>query len=429
LIDDGGRVAFTGSYFYDTPFPQIGSAIWRTQGSQLETIAAMNTPSPLSDYERFQGVHEVLLTRPGKLAFTASLGPAYGVWSSVWREDGSQLVRVSRSYDRPTDLLAVPELPNALVSSHEYLVANSNGQTALTASLQGVVDQLTHFTLWKFGDAEPQMIARSLGPAAGLGRFHYNLYEPSINDAGQVAFTASIAEQGSPQQYGGVGLWTMDGAGLNQRLASGDPIPGGQGEYFSYLFPPVINRAGELAFAANHEGGVADSGIWKLTPAGATAVALAGQPAPGGGQFASHGFSFEPAINARGQVAFLAHGIGGQFNASGLWARDSDGVLKCIARPGELLEVKPGDLRTIASVDFAGGSGLEDGRRAGLNDRGQIAFVAKFTDGTSGIFISNAVAVPEPEGVLLALAASVFAMRNRRPFLRTRHDADSSAGL
>jgi len=41
-------------------------------------------------------------------------------------------------------------------------------------------------------------------------------------------------------------------------------------------------------------------------------------------------------------------------------------------------------------------TGNSDGRPSAFNNLGQLAFAARFTDGSSGIFVSNAVAVPEP---------------------------------
>ena len=61
---------------------------------------------------------------------------------------------------------------------------------------------------------------------------------------------------------------------------------------------------------------------------------------------------------------------------------------------------------------------IEDGRRSGFNDRGQLAFWAQFTDGTEGVFVTNLVAVPEPSGCyLLALGlllAGVIGVRRNR---------------
>jgi hypothetical protein len=45
----------------------------------------------------------------------------------------------------------------------------------------------------------------------------------------------------------------------------------------------------------------------------------------------------------------------------------------------------------------------------------QLAFRASFTDGSSGVFVSNRVAVPEPSSLLLAaLAAAGLLLLRRR---------------
>ncbi|MEM1303843.1 MAG: hypothetical protein AAGG46_03050 [Planctomycetota bacterium] len=54
------------------------------------------------------------------------------------------------------------------------------------------------------------------------------------------------------------------------------------------------------------------------------------------------------------------------------------------------------DLRTIKTLNIKGAlSNSEEDPRSWLNDRGQIAFVAEFTNNTSGVFVSNAVALPD----------------------------------
>jgi hypothetical protein len=117
-------------------------------------------------------------------------------------------------------------------------------------------------------------------------------------------------------------------------------------------------------------------------------------------------------LNAAGQTAFNAQLIGsdGVSAGSGIWATDRSGVLQLVARRGDLLEVAPGDFRTISLLTFLGdrdshSTGNSDGRPSAFNNLGQVAFSAIFTDGTSGIFVSNRVAVPEPSTFLLAAAA------------------------
>ena len=64
-------------------------------------------------------------------------------------------------------------------------------------------------------------------------------------------------------------------------------------------------------------------------------------------------------------------------------------------------------MRTILSLAFVTGSGNDDGRPSAFNDRGQLAFAATFTDGTSGVFVSDLVAIPEPTAALLIVVAVV----------------------
>ncbi len=150
-------------------------------------------------------------------------------------------------------------------------------------------------------------------------------------------------------------------------------------------------------------------------------VARQGDPAAGVTDDARFNVFLNPSLNAPGQVAFLARlagpGVGdAQGNAFGIWAQSINGGLELIAREGDAMEVEPGDLRTIARLSFATESGGEDGRARGFNQRGQVAFGATFTDGTSAILISNRVAIPEPSGALLAFLATAgsFAVAVRK---------------
>jgi hypothetical protein len=97
-----------------------------------------------------------------------------------------------------------------------------------------------------------------------------------------------------------------------------------------------------------------------------------------------------PAINRAGEVAFVSVVLTGGDTDVAIVSWDLSG-LRVIAREGD------GAPGLAAGVNNVGGlGGGEDGRDSVINDRGQVAFGAHFTDGSSGIFISNAVAVPEP---------------------------------
>ena len=101
-----------------------------------------------------------------------------------------------------------------------------------------------------------------------------------------------------------------------------------------------------------------------------------------------------------------------------------------------MIEIEPNDLRFIESIvlpdNVRKGSGNNDGHRSPFSNRGEIAFRAIFTDGTSGVFVSNAVAVPEPTSisilsagllVILSLVSRVADRSAGRTLeFETRHD-------
>jgi hypothetical protein len=184
---------------------------------------------------------------------------------------------------------------------------------------------------------------------------------------------------------------------------------------FRTLVSPVLNNAGNTAFLAftNDEPIGSRSGIWWETPQGLMLVARSGDHAPGAPDGAVFGFgvgSFhQPLLNNSGQIAFIAR----YGSSRGIWATHPSGELQLIVSVGDQLEVAPGDVRRILELGFASSTPVYPGDRS-FNDRGQIVFRASFAGGTSGIFVSNAVAVPEPTMVLFAIAtAAIFCSRRR----------------
>jgi hypothetical protein len=129
-------------------------------------------------------------------------------------------------------------------------------------------------------------------------------------------------------------------------------------------------------------------GIWSNAFGSLSLVARLGDAMPGGPE-GSYLEDFDGAkMNELGQTAFVGFLDGATVDRSkntGVWAQDSNGILHLIARAGEVLEVGPGDFRQVKVVGLGG-----------INDLGQIAVLARFVDGSQGMFLSNLVAVPEP---------------------------------
>jgi hypothetical protein len=246
-----------------------------------------------------------------------------------------------------------------------------------------------------------------------------------------LAFQAELAGPGV-DATNNRGIW-VQGRDIGWTLVArtGDPAPGAaSGVNFSALGAALLNGPGEIAFLGRVSGpGVSannDDGIWaEREGTGLTLVAREGEPAPGTQSGVQFSTLLARALNAAGQVAFSARLTGSGFSFDeGIWAQNRSGELILIARAGEQLDVDDGpglDLRTISSLSFAGNSGNEDGRHSAFNDRGQLAFAAIFTDGTTGVFVSNRVAIPEPTShvsfvvVMLGIATTV---RRRTPSIR-----------
>jgi hypothetical protein len=96
-----------------------------------------------------------------------------------------------------------------------------------------------------------------------------------------------------------------------------------------------------------------------------------------------------------GQIAMINNLAGpgvDSTNDLGIWATDRSGVQQLIVRTGDELEVAPGDVRTISDLSFMGANSNTNGWMSGFNNVGQLAFLASFTDGSQGVFVSNKVA-------------------------------------
>ena len=226
-----------------------------------------------------------------------------------------------------------------------------------------------------------------------------SLHSPlGINAAGTVAARGSFTNPGGTPSFG-TAIVVSNSTGILLAARSGGPAPGTAGHVFRDTFyEPSLSSNGQIAFYGSEWDGfdvnTGRSGIWAGRPDDLQLIVLQGDAAPDADAAFGSFFRNTPSINRFGQLAFPAALIDSQSGAStsSLWATDLDGNLTMIARVGEGLEVAKGDVRTISNLTMLAKHGDDDGRPRSMNDLGQIAFSASFTDGTSGIFLSNAVA-------------------------------------
>jgi hypothetical protein len=249
----------------------------------------------------------------------------------------------------------------------------------------------------------------------------------AINNAGRTAFFGNLSGPGvDPSNQGGI--WREEDSGLALVVRAGDHAPGtGPGVNLSFITfteSLALNDNGQIAIWAELQGAESGSGVWSDGGgSGIELVARSGSAAPGVAAGVNFSFFAVEAIelNHRGQTAFWAALTGPGINATndnGIWAQNGDGDLTLIVREGDFLDVSDDPLnpvlRTVAAISsLAGNTGNSDGRPSSFNDLGQLTFFARFTDGSSGVFVSNLAAVPEPGsyGMIVALVMMRFANR------------------
>lgn len=323
---------------------------------------------------------------------------------------------------------------------------NANGTIAYIGRLEGPnVDNRLGSTaiLLKQEGGSLELIARAGDPIPGLpdnqiGVGFSGLYTPFIGNSEHVIFMNNIEGEDVVDDENDFTLFRKNAGGSLEIVARyGDQAPGliegllfGEISIFGSFISPTMNESGKLAFIAS----ITDQNLTGLDAftlfsesinGDLTLLAREGDPAPLPPEFPSAYFRYfsstrPPIINNLGQTAFQPELYNGSEN---IFAQDIYGNLQFIAGSGMVIDVSDNplapDLRTIRSVDYLDGGYVIDsffnnpvGR--GFNDRGQLAFKAVFTDGTSGIFVSNRVAVPIPEPTTLAfvvIALGLFPSR------------------
>jgi hypothetical protein len=451
VMADGGVAAFKATLAGVAIDDDNRESFWLHRSGILSLItqAGRKAPDPVADLRFSHFETPIALNRSGQAAFFARTRDKEGGFaegSGIWAA-GSGGVSIAANGNTP----AVAGAPGVvfLPQSFEQPFANDaaispSGQTIFRGFLAGPsVDETNLNGLWSYSETTGLRLMQRAGEeAVGMSGALFRSFPsvPTINAAGDTAFLAFFDHMHSRENGAlassaqedtaeiGLGLWLRRAAGeLSHVFAIGDQAPGIDGDvHFVDTFDPVMNATSRVAFlgAVRGEGVSAanELGLWSsgLSPdKSLRLICRQGDAAPS----SEHGFVFgtflEPSLNAAGQATFMASGyrLEGETivsSAFGIWGQDRAGVLRLVARVGQSLEIAPGDERIIASLTFASKTGGEDGRARGLNDLGQVVLQASFTDGSSGIFVSDALSIPEANyETLLFLAAACLRLTTR----------------
>ena len=267
------------------------------------------------------------------------------------------------------------------------------------------------------GHAQPtalRTVVASGQPAPGGGTFgRFSVESQPVvappNARGDVAFFATLL-----RAPGAEGLFLATSHGIAKVAVEGDRAPGG-GSLSGFGRHPIpsINAGGTVAFAAAVSRGKTVEGIFVSSGGALRAIAAAGEPAPGiaSGTLSSLDF---PALNDKGDVAFLATvrrgresveaiylraggklrkivaqedpaPVGGAFAAFGAPALNNAGVVAFAAViegrgvPGGVFTIDRGRVTMIAAAGSdspVGGVFAKFSERISINDAGAVAFTA-----------------------------------------------------
>lgn len=188
---------------------------------------------------------------------------------------------------------------------------------------------------------------------------------PALNDSGTVAFAAAVSGGRAVE-----GIFTWSNGRVRPIAMTGTPAPGIPSSVLAGVDTPAINAKGDVVFLATARRGRETSEAIFISSGGALRKVVAqGDPAPAGGTFAAFG---PPAINARGQVAFAAV-VEGKAVPGGIFVATGDRI-QMVVGAGEDTPI--------------GGIFAKLSERIALNDAGAIAFhgMLKFAPVEAAIF-------------------------------------------
>jgi len=211
-------------------------------------------------------------------------------------------------------------------------------------------------------------VAREGDRVAGVGRLSgFGKHPtPALNDAGVVAFAAAVAGGRAVE-----GIFTWSAGRVRAVATTGTPAPGVPSGVLAGVDTPAINARGDVVFLATVRRGRESIEAILVYRSGALRKVVAqGDPAPAGGTFAAFG---PPAVNASGQVAFAAV-VEGKAVPGGVFVATGDHIQMMVAA-GEDTPI--------------GGIFAKFSERIGLNDAGVIAFhgILKLAPVEAAIFV------------------------------------------
>lgn len=417
VIDSGGRVAFTATLTGTNVTTDNNSGIWLFSSGTTGLVARRGGPAPITP----SGTTFTSLGAPrlsnGRLAFVSTLGGNATTTNNraIWQRTSTAFTLVARTG-------SPAPLAGDTFKSLSDPVINSAGQMGFAAG-SGPAAVAGGDDVMIFGAPGALVeVAREVGliPDPALSGLRYNqlIGSPSINDAGEFAFTSTLTGTGVTSanfraafRRSAAGVLTAisrQGSPVTDLGLTPNPTIGDFG-FFS------LGGAGQVCWTTNLASatlGAPDRTCsLRLRPAGLASVVRSGTQAPAEAAGVVFGNAIQPdqtgmslSINGSGVMTMLS-GVRGPgvepSNFVGLWASNpgvSGGAAFRVVREGDSATVSPGVVRFVDQVGVASAGGTQEGEARVLNDAGTVAVVLTFSTAETGVFTGSITAAPPALG-------------------------------
>lgn len=300
---------------------------------------------------------------------------------------------------------------------------NGLGNVAFTASVAGPGIASNEQAVFVENQGAMQAVARKSIVPIGVDptTTFLGFEDPSLNNAGRVAFVASLTGPGVTAANNS-GIWSTSNGVLHKVAREGDAAPGATpGAVFS-SFGSRTEISGDhrvLVHGSLSGPGIdatRDSGLWMERSGILEMVFQEGMQVPDlapGVVFKSvEGAITGYAMNSTGYLVFRHRfgNVDGTDSGEAIFSTDPLGNLETVVRTGQSIEALPGQFKTISSFALFGFNDFSGGQDGGtpFNDSAQLVLPVTYSDGTTGILIAT---VPEPGYLGFMFTMALFARR------------------
>jgi hypothetical protein len=378
------------------------TGVWSNDGGTLRLAAREGGQAPgCASGVVFKMLKQVALPDAGRVLLYAQLAGSgvttsnnYGIWAGSGA--GQQLVLRTGSAHPVTSgtVKTITFLPAAANVTGQTRCFDSAGDLLYAVKFASGTTAIYKATLGS-GTYTHTLVAAQNGAATGVAGAKFASFgNPTMNDAGRVAFGAKLS--GSVSSSSNVGIWADGTNGVRQLvIRSGTTAPDAAGTgsvgVFKKFSDPVYSGSSAVAFLGTlaQGGGVTvsnDTGVWS-NDGGLHLVAREGDQAPGCGAGVVFKTFTQIALPDQGGVVMFAKlgGTGvGSSNDMAIFAVDTGGTLQLIAREGTPHAVTGKTIKTLSFLPAI--AGVSGQTRGFSQSTGDLVYSATFTDGSAGIF-------------------------------------------